>query len=508
MAATPKPPVERAGPPQEIGRYNIIKVLGRGGMGEVFKAVDDENHRFVAIKILDTDAARDTEVFKRFEREARSAMSLDHPNIARMYGIETDGRNQPFIVMEYIEGKPLDEFAKSVELPFSLMLDFVIQVARGLEAAYRRGIIHRDIKPSNLLVTPGNQIKIIDFGLAKSMWDTSIVTMSGMVVGTPRYISPEQAMGKSVDHRSDIYSLGASFYELTTHQCPFDGDTAMAIMLKHINTALIPPYMINPRVPGDVNEIVCRMLAKDQPDRYQDYETLIRDLESAKIHRLSKEKRVSEEKTVLDAEAPTKMLDAAGPGMGSPSPYLKEGLVHIDFSNVPEQPRSGAKPWIWAVGAAIVITLGVAGFISTRGSEHREGSGFAKAVLGIFKPQTETKKKLTPEEVVSRDTDLVQLTNSRMEGTYLKILEYRRQHRETTLRIVDLRKAGVLSTEETQDGWGNDFFLSTSGDTTVLVAPGRDGKENTPDDFIFSLDGAQHKVPTPITLDDAIIQSK
>ena len=225
-------------------------------MGEVLKALDTRSGRTVALKLIDAGAAADAETLRRFEREARAAAHLDHPNIAHMFGMEFDDQKHPFIVMEYIEGESLEKILTSpVNPPFSVLCDYVIQAARGLEAAHRKSIIHRDVKPGNLLVDHAGTVKIIDFGLAKSMFDRTALTTTGMVVGTPRYIAPEQALGRAVDHRADIYSLGATFYELATHQSPFEGDSAMSIMMKHVSTPLVPPYMVNPKVPASTLRI-------------------------------------------------------------------------------------------------------------------------------------------------------------------------------------------------------------------------------------------------------------
>ena len=278
LPVTGTPPDDR----RRIGRFIIEYMIGRGGMGEVYKAWDPENNRCVALKILDVKGYEDPDTLKRFQRESQAALVLDHPNIARFYGAEKDEQGHPIIAMDYIDGTGLDVVLdERPDIPFSQLVDYVVQTARGLENAYRRSIIHRDIKPGNLLIDKDGNVKIIDFGLAKSMWDNSALTGSGLVVGTPRYISPEQGMGRNVDHRSDIYSLGATFYELVTRRTPFEGDTPLAIMMKHISSPLVPPYMVNPQVPADISEIIMKMMAKDPNHRYQDYEPLIRDLESA-----------------------------------------------------------------------------------------------------------------------------------------------------------------------------------------------------------------------------------
>lgn len=484
-----------------FGRFAVVKTLGRGGMGEVFKALDAENNRFVAIKVLEASAASDEELLKRFEREARSAMAIDHPNVAKIYGLEYDAKRQPFIIMEFIDGEPLDKFVRSgTDVHFSTLVDFVIQTARGLESAHRRAIIHRDVKPSNLLITAGLQVRIIDFGLAKSMWDTSIVTGTGMVVGTPRYISPEQALGRTVDHRSDIYSLGATFYEIVTHQVPFDGDTAMAIMLKHISTPLIPPYMINSKVPGDVNEIICRMMAKDPSDRYQEYEPLIRDLESAKIHRLSKERRIqSVRDEELMASTPGIRYDAREtvPSAPAPVPYLEEGLVDAEFTTqLPRHEGSSGRVLIYSLLGVLIIATLVFVLVESNPPQNNEKPSWLASKVGKWLRGEEPSSGPTPEELAAMDEQRINLTLERMRSAVTKIAEYRKTpgYRAAIPRIVEMRSKGAISVLESRDGWGNDFVVSSANNGTISVA-GRDGVEGTEDDFVMTLDGTVIKSP-------------
>lgn len=500
------PGLAEAGGFRSIGRYSVVKMLGRGGMGEVCKAVDVERNCYVAIKTLDPDASRDADVLKRFEREARSAMTLDHPNVARMFGLEYDTKGQPFIVMEFIDGDPLDRHIKNhPELSYSQICDYMIQVARGLEAAHRRSIIHRDIKPANLVITPGNIAKIIDFGLAKSMWEKTMVTASGMVVGTPRYISPEQALGRTVDHRSDIYSLGATFYELVTRQCPFDGDTAMAIMMKHINAPLIAPYMINPQVPSDVNEIIVRMLEKDQGARYQDYEPLIRDLEAAKIHRLAKERRTP----LVGDDGITRTSDTAILGEGGTTPrgssYLTEGLVHVTFDDLDhaEKPSKTNAMLLTLLGVLILGGALAALFSQQTPASAEKKSPLGKAVSNLFAANRKpAEKEPTPEELAQAEADLFSQTRERIDVVLQKVIEYRKSHSTGgTPTIRQLRGAGVLSPEESQDAWGNDFIISSAHDG-VLIAPGPDSHEGTKDDFIISLSGVEENMPQPRTAEE------
>jgi serine/threonine-protein kinase len=497
---------------RRIGRFTIVRSLGRGGMGEVFKAIDPATNRHVAIKVLGNDAATDPEALQRFEREARNALMLDHPNIARMFAFEHDENNRPYIVMEYIEGEPLDRFARGgVELPFSQLVDFILQAARGLEYAYRRSIIHRDIKPSNLLVTNDFVVKIIDFGLAKSLWDNTLLTATGIVVGTPRYIAPEQATGRTVDHRSDIYSLGATFYELVTHQCPFEGDTPMQIMLQHVNQQLTPPYLVNPRVPGDISEIICRMMAKDPNERYQDYDALIRDLETAKIHRMAKERRTGQSSSSHPALARTLQLgDLSGTDAGdlSAAPdYLHEGIVHIDAAELPEAepPPSRARIYIFALLGIFILAIAIVSAFAPRAeNETRQPSWLAQRIQALVHPPPAQAPHKTPEEIVAEDRQRIDLTRSRMEAMLLKILDYKRAHGGDLPTVSKLVSEGLATENEASDAWGHRLILSTDAGGK-LIAPGRDGIEGTTDDFVMYLGGGAALIPPPMSQADAAI---
>ncbi len=481
-----------------IGRFRIECSLGRGGMGEVFKAFDPEKMRMVAVKVLDAQGYDDPDTLKRFEREAQAALALDHSNIARFYGTDRDENGKPVIVMEYISGRGLDALLdQEPDLPFSKRVDFVIQAARGLENAYRRSIIHRDIKPGNLLVDGEDHVKIIDFGLAKSMWDNSNLTGTGLVVGTPRYISPEQGMGRNVDHRSDIYSLGATFYELMTGQTPFDGDTPLSIMMKHINTPLMPPYMLNPKVPADISEIIVKMMAKDPGHRYQDYEPLIRDLESAKIHRLSKERRapgeISAMNTVMLPENMTVDEQRA-----AASSYLTEGLVNVDVRDDSEPPPSRARLVLLSLAGAAVVVFALLFLLRPTQNGDSETSTLGQGIAGLLsKAKTKVGIDPTAKELAAKDRENVDATRSRMDAVVSRILQMPGSANNAPT-VGELRSRNVLTREETQDAWGNDFFITDSTGKATLVAPGRDGLENTADDFRLSLDGSEQQIPEPL----------
>src|SRR4030095_9196436 len=195
---------------QTVGPYKILELLGAGGMGQVFRATDTRLHRTVTIKILPSEKVSDPERKRRFLQEARAASALNHPNIVTLYDIANDGE-MDYMVMEYVEGKSLDKLIAATRLPLPDSVSYAAQIAGALAAAHSAGIVHRDIKPANVIVTPESQVKVLDFGVAKlTEVEEPKVTMTatGAVVGTPAYMSPEQAVGRPVDHRTDIFSLG------------------------------------------------------------------------------------------------------------------------------------------------------------------------------------------------------------------------------------------------------------------------------------------------------------
>lgn len=267
----------------QLGRYEVLGELGQGAMGVVYKAKDPLIDRIVAIKTINLGLALDEkdEYEGRFYQEAKAAGRLNHPNIVTIYDVGKSG-DVAYIAMEFLEGRELRDIMNDGErLPVEQVLDIVAQVALGLAYAHEHEIVHRDVKPSNIMVVRDGHVKITDFGIAR-MASAAVRTQTGMVLGSPKYMSPEQVMGKNIDQRSDIFSLGVMLYEMLTGQAPFSGENVNAIMYQTLNAAPPPPNQLNPSVPEMINFIVAKALAKGMDDRYQNAKDLAVDLRACR----------------------------------------------------------------------------------------------------------------------------------------------------------------------------------------------------------------------------------
>ncbi len=262
-----------------LGRYEIISELGQGAMGVVYKATDPLIDRIVAIKTINLGLAQEEkeEYEARFYQEAKAAGRLSHPNIVTIYDVGKSG-DVAYIAMEFLQGREVRDLLNEGQmLPVDQVLSVVSQVALGLAYAHEHGIVHRDVKPSNIMMIRDGHVKITDFGIAR-MESAAVRTQTGMVLGSPKYMSPEQVMGKLIDQRSDIFSLGVMLYEMLTGKAPFMGENINAIMYQTLNGIPPPPSSVNPAVPDMLNFIVAKALAKGLDDRYQNAKDLADDL--------------------------------------------------------------------------------------------------------------------------------------------------------------------------------------------------------------------------------------
>lgn len=290
-------------------RYEIVELIGRGGMAYVYKARDLKLNRYVAVKVLREEYTENEQFIKKFDRESQAVACLSHPNIVGVYDVGVQD-NIYYIIMEYVDGITLKQYLmRKGRLDYTEATRFVMDISNALRCAHENKIIHRDIKPHNILLTRDLVPKVADFGIARAI-TSSTVTMTNQTMGSVHYISPEQAKGGFVDERSDLYSLGILYYELLTGKLPFDEENTVTIAIKHIQEEIVPPKMLEPKIPERVNQIVIKLTQKKPDERYQNTDELMEDLEA-----------------VLENSS-----FGAGEGnhLGNDTHIMREGLFHVE----------------------------------------------------------------------------------------------------------------------------------------------------------------------------------
>lgn len=344
------------------GRYELLELIGTGGMADIYKAKDITEDRIVAVKILKNEFAGSEDFLRRFRNESKAIALLSHPNIVKIYDVGFNEQIQ-FIVMEYIDGISLAEYIKlQGVLKWKDAVYFTVQILRALQHAHDRGIVHRDIKSQNVMMLPDGTIKVMDFGIARFNRETD-KTLSEKAIGSVHYISPEQARGEMTDEKSDIYSVGVMLYEMLTGQKPFDGETPVAIALQHMQTPPKPPREINSSIPEGLEEITLKAMQKEPSMRYQTAGEMINDIEEFK-----KDPSIVFEYKYFSADGSTKYFDKVSdpnaPEQNAAEDTLSEGEEDEDNDlydddddddEEVEERRSPLLPILFAVASVFVI---------------------------------------------------------------------------------------------------------------------------------------------------------
>lgn len=402
------------------GRYRMTHRLGRGGMAEVYAAEDVRLGRTVAVKLLRSDLAEDPVSKARFTREAQSVAGLNHHAIVAVYDSGEDvvgGQTVPYIVMELVEGNTIRDLLLNAESPPpEQALIIVSGVLEALAYSHQHGIVHRDIKPANVIITHSGAVKVMDFGIARALHGAqSTMTQTGMVMGTPQYLSPEQALGKAVDHRSDLYATGCLLYELLALRPPFTGETPLSVVYQHVQDIPVPPSEVSGGVPPELDGMVMRSLAKDPDDRFQSAEEM-RGLIQYSLQMLQVQGGHTgtwNTGPVMAHEGGTSQMGSVGgtPAMGYPT--------HGDTSQGPILPpmnpddggytggghrdgRGRGKMWLFVLLALIAIGAGVAFAVNAANDP-----GTKKSPTPATTPASPTPSKSseTPSEEPSEETE-------------------------------------------------------------------------------------------------------
>jgi tRNA A-37 threonylcarbamoyl transferase component Bud32/outer membrane biosynthesis protein TonB len=344
---------------KQFGPYQIVAPLGEGGMAAVYKAYQPGMERYVALKVLPRNYADDAQFVARFQREAKLLAQLQHPHILPVFDFG-QAEGYTYIVMPFIQSGTLTGQLKGTPLPLPRIRQIITQVGEALNYAHARGMIHRDIKPSNILIDESGNCLLTDFGLARMVEDAVNLTSTGTIMGTPAYMSPEQGSGSKIDARSDIYSLGVVLFEMATGRVPYQAETPIAVVFKHVQDPLPPARSINPDLPEAVELVILKSLAKNPEDRYQTAGDMVRAVQAAipESHISTIVQKPAVEPAPVEENLPAATVvqkaEAELPAPEEMKPEMPPTMI------AEKKKRSGMPAWIWAV-IGVVLLLAIAG---------------------------------------------------------------------------------------------------------------------------------------------------
>jgi eukaryotic-like serine/threonine-protein kinase len=397
------------------GRYELGEILGFGGMSEVHLARDTRLHRDVAVKVLRADLARDPSFYLRFRREAQNAAALNHPAIVAVYDTgeaETTAGPLPYIVMEYVDGVTLRDIVHNDgPMPPKRAIEVMADACQALNFSHQHGIIHRDVKPANIMISKTGAVKVMDFGIARALADSSSVTQTAAVIGTAQYLSPEQAKGEPVDARSDVYAVGCVLYEMLTGEPPFVGDSPVAVAYQHVREDPVPPSARRSSISPELDAVVLKALAKNPDNRYQSTAEMRADL--VRVH---SGETPEAPKVFTDAERTSYLTAAPAPRDPHGTERMPRQADHYVQQPNDDRSRGSVAKWVAAVAVLAVLTVVVTLAINFFGGETRDvqvpdvtGQSSADAIVVLqnagFRTRTSNQpdNEVPPGSIISTD---------------------------------------------------------------------------------------------------------